>query len=405
MKFNVAKILAVASLVSGVAFSVACGGGTTNSGNSTPDNSNTGNTPTPPAEEWIEYDETQLQTLAEGVTTFDEAKNGQVGMPFGIYGKNSEPKVQDGKVVLSGSQADSLVLSLGNTTKGKYILKFDAEVTGYNALVKIVYDMSIFEEDGSVEWPTASYANVYKDEGIDVSELAKVDGKTHQLTFTLGQQFTNFGIVLFNTNEVEGSIALDNISFEKIDYTKGYTFDFEGMKLDFANWAAQPTLKQAASAHVDTSKIVANAENTVERCGTVLETTDGNTYLKTELRTVDADSTFDNHVTRYCRFNIGWLDAGTYKFSMKVKATGANLLGGITVTTCEAHPTYPDTNLKDPCVHNKTEYTFTEEWTVFEYELTIEEARFLKMGPVNSLTEKAVNCTVYWDDITVTKIA
>ncbi|MBQ4269637.1 MAG: hypothetical protein IJB97_08325 [Clostridia bacterium] len=390
MKFNVAKILAVASLVSGIALSAACGGGDSSSS---------------PKDSAIEYDKTVLQTVSEGVTTFDGVSNGQVGMPFGIYGKNSEPKVQDGKVVLSGAQADSMILSLGNTTKGKYTLKFDAEVTGYNALVKIVYDMNVSEEDGAIEWPTTSYANVYKDEGISVSELAKVNGKTHELVFTLGQQFTNFGIVLFNTNEVEGSIALDNISFTKVDYTTKYTFGFEGTKLDFATWAAQPTLKQSASTHVDTSKIVANADNTEERCGTVLETVDGNTYLKTELRTADGSSTFDESITRYCRFNVGWLDAGTYKFTVRVKATGENLNGGFTVTTCEAHPTYPDTNLKDPCVHNKTEYTFTEDWTVFEYTLTIEDARFIKVGVINGVSQTTANCTVYWDDVTVEKIA
>ena len=388
MRNNVAKFLAVASLVSCAAFAVACNPTTTD---------------TPPAgDTGIPYDKTVLQTMETGVTSFDGVANGQVAMPFGIYGKNSDPTVQNGKVVLSGAQADSLVLSLGNTTRGRWELTFDAEVTGYEALAKIVYDIDV-DADGAIQWLPTSYANLYKDEGVSVSEIAKVSGTTHKITFTFGQAFTNFGFVLFNTQETEGSIKLDNISFKKVDYSQGYTFGFEGTKLDFSTWAAQPTLKQSASTHIDSATIQANADNTVENCGVVIETADGNSYLKINLG-ADGGSTFDAPVTRYSRFNIGWVDAGTYTFKMKIKASGANLNGGITLTTCKAHPTYPDTNL-DGAVHNKVDYVFTEDWAVYECTYTFEEAVFVKMGVLRGVAASTAECTVYIDEITVLKTA
>lgn len=392
MRNNVAKFLAVASLVSCAAFAVAC-------------NPTTDDTP-PAGDTGIPYDKTVLQTMETGVTSFDGVANGQVAMPFGIYGKNSDPTVQNGKVVLSGAQADSLVLSLGNTTRGRWELTFDAEVTGYEALAKIVYDVDV-DADGAIQWLPTSYANLYKDEGVSVSEIAKVSGTTHKITFTFGQAFTNFGFVLFNTQETEGSIKLDNISFKKVDYTTKYTMDMEGMKLDFVptsgGWAQQPFLKQSASVHLVSASVNTNEEGTLQNCGVVIETEGGNSYLKATMGADTNVTTFENPITRYFRVSVAWLEAGTYTITMKVKATGTNVNGGLILTTCNAHAEYPDTNL-DGAVHDKRDVEFTADWTEYTYEITLETAKYIQLG-IQRGTGNPLDATVCLDDITVLKTA
>jgi hypothetical protein len=97
--------------------------------------------------------------------------------------------------------------------------------------------------------------------------------------------------------------------------------------------------------------------------------------------------------------NLGWFEAGTYTFTFDAKASGANLNGGIILTTCADHGTSPDTAL-DGAKHNKVDKTFTEDWATYSYTITLTEATYVKFG-INRGATATLDAVVYMDNFCV----
>ena len=322
------------------------------------------------------FDPDGLNTLPEGTVSFNGVADGTNAAEYGIYAKNGIVTVENGAASLNVSRIEQLVVSLGNVSKGIYKLKFDATLTGgYPAILQIVDGMTV-DTEGMVEW--ASCTTLYNEAGKKLDEFVSANGTTYELTFSFDKDYQNLGIVLINNNaDLTCGITLDNISFTALDYTEKQVIqNFDSGLLASDSWSKKPGLKNAASAHVDYS-------------GTFDGMIENGVYKVT----INADM-------KYSRVNLGWFEAGTYTFTFDAKASGANLNGAWTLTTCSDHPTSPDTAM-DGANHNKNLATFTEDWTTYSYTITLTEGAFIKMGVIRGIDTSTLDAVVYMDNFTV----
>ena len=329
----------------------------------------------------IQRVEKVLVKTASTPITFDGAANGANAADYGVYTKVGTATVQDGKAVVTTDKVEQVVLALGDVTKGVYTLKFDAVTTGeYPAILQIVEDFKVYDTN-EIAW--GSLTTLYNASGKKLSDFAKPLGNTYEVKLSFDKDYKSVGLILINNENKSCGITLDNLSFAALDYTTAQTLaDFENGLLASSLWSTKPGLINAANAHVDYQKTAG-----------VLETADNNTYYKV---TINANNT-------YSRMNLGWLSAGTYTFTFRAKASGANVNGGILFTPCSDDPTAPNTSLVNDG-SKKQDVTFTGEWATYTYTVTLTKTTYIKLG-VNRGAANTGDYTVCVDDFTVQKTA
>ena len=316
-----------------------------------------------------------LNTLGAETATFEE--EGKAAWEYGVYAANSMVAIENGEAVLNVTGVEQLVLSLGDVTKGNYNLTFDATMIGnYAAILQVVTGLTVNSETGHASWDALE--TLYNAEGKTLSAFATPRGNTYELTFSFDADYTSVGLVLINNQpDVACGIAIDNISFKALDYAEAQTVQsFNGSLLTANAWASVPTMINVANTYVDYQN--ANAFD-----GKLV---DG--YYQV---TVNSSNT-------YSRVDLGWFAAGTYTFTMTVKASGSNLNGSIVLTPCEVNEDGGFSNLGS---QTQTQ-SFTEEWTTYSFTITLTQDTFVKLG-VN--WGKTMNATVCIDNITAQKTA
>ena len=317
----------------------------------------------------------ELTTIGKTEATFDAAE--KAAWQYGVYAKGTVVDIIDGAATLNVTGTEQLVLSLGNVTKGNYKLKFDVELTGgYPAILQMVTGLSVDSATGLASWEALT--TLYNAAGKTLDTFATPNGTTYELMLRFDNDYTNVGLILINNQaDLTCGITLDNISFKEMTYSVKQTLQsFDSSLIGKAGWSAKPGLINVANAHADYS----GTFNGVIEDGAYKATINGN--------------------MTYSRVNLGWFEAGTYTFTFDAKASGANLNGAWTLTTCSDHPTSPDTAL-DGAVHNRTATTFTEEWTTYSKTITLTDGAFIKMGVIRGDGTSTLDATVYMDNFTV----
>ena len=323
---------------------------------------------------WEEPTVYELNTIGANVATFDE--EGKEAWEYGVYAKGKVVDIMDGKATLNVTGVEQLVLSLGNVTKGMYKLRFDADITdGYAAILQVVIGLSINSETGYASW--SELTTLYNAAGKSLDKFATPNGNTYELTLRFDADYENVGLILINNiaNQVCG-ITLDNISFVALDYSEKQVIqDFDnGLLVCGSNWNVLPGMINVANAHVDSN-------NAGTFTGKIV---DGSYQYSTG--------------TTYSRVNLGWFEAGDYTFSFDVKVTGAtNYVGNIRLFVCSL----ADTGylVEDATYKQDTAKTFTEEWKTYTVSLSLEEARFVKLG----VTRKTIDGVIWMDNFCVQK--
>ena len=333
-----------------------------------------------------------LNTLSQKVQTFENAVSPFMSVhSYGVYTRyNTKPTLHNGKLSMSVKSNEGLVFYLGDVTKGQYKLALDFETTGgYPAVVQIA-TMTIDETTGKITY--ADVQTLYNAAGVNFADMARKTGETsYELPLRFDNAYSNLCVILYDNvqNEDERSVSVDNVSFAALDYTTAQTLaDFENGLLNFCSsagaWSEKAGLLNAANAHFDYRTTKGQ-----------LVTEDNNTYYQVAI----------NSTNSYARLSLGWFNAGTYTFSFRAKASGSNLNGGTTLSECYEHPTSPLTSLTDSkIIHNKTDFTFTNEWTEYSVTVTLTEAKYIKFG-FNHGSAKNGNYTVCVDDFAVIKTA
>ena len=326
-----------------------------------------------------------VKTTATPIT-FDGAENGASAADYGVYMKPGKATVQDGKANIAANKVEQVVLALGDVNRGIYKLKFDATITGdFPAIFQIVEEFIVYDTK-EISW--GALTTLYNAAGKKLTDFVKPVGNTYEITLSFNNDYKSVGFILINNETKECGMTLDNISFTKVDFTTKQTLqNFENGLLNTCAsagaWSEKPSLVNAANAHFD-YKATKGA----------LVTEDNNTYYQVAI----------NSSNTYSRLNIGWFEAGTYTFSFRVKASGENLNAGLTLSQCVDHETSPLKAFANPPAHTKVDKTFTGEWTEYTMQITLTEAKFIKLGFNNGSAAKA-NCTVCFDDIAVIKTA
>lgn len=226
---------------------------------------------------------------------------------YGIYTKDSGMSLsvnvgEDKKTTsLKATGVGSIDFYLGELPQGSYLLKMKAEISeAFTADLK--YTRAVTLNAGGAYASSLAYAGVTVkfDLGYSFSKAAvNEDGTYEFLLTTIGTDPAC--MVHIDNTEANGSMTLDDVSFAKVDYTKGYTFDFADEITTRPNNGNDNLGSGTGSAllNVIAPKVAWNSSTLTPQ----KITEDGKNYLSI---------TNTQGYSTWARVWIGTLDAGTY---------------------------------------------------------------------------------------------
>lgn len=310
---------------------------------------------------------------------------------YGIYTKaNMTLSVDKSAETLTGTSSDYGLITfyLGDVEPGNYKLKLNAEMTNGFPAVLGGATLSV-AEDGSVAYNDHIYFN-YKGKNVSAASVQTLsqyypdsDGN-YELTFTVSKKMTNFGLYIANNVEKVSSITLKDISFEKdaIDYTKGYTFDFEkGVSFNAPSMTGIGNINFLG--YLATNNLLRNNEST-----NAIEIVDNVTIGDQQSKALAVNNNLG--WKSYFALNLGYLKAGTYSISVDLKATSNGFSRG--TFSYRFNDTDTDFSIK---YSGEGTYTFT-------FTIATDGEVFFKYTEPNTNVNASVN---YLDNLTITKTA
>jgi hypothetical protein len=317
--------------------------------------------------------------------TFDDMVSPFIPLSnYGIYTSgNMTTKLsyaEDKDLTLHSSAYGTFAMYLGAVSKGQYKLTVDANTTdGFPSI--IAGATMTMAADGSISQADHIYYD-YNDHTVNsIQTLAsnKV-GDTYELIFNFTYDLSDFCLYIANNVDKASSLTIDNISFEKIDFTTKQTLvNFEnGVVASGYNWQIKPTTQQALLAHADCQNN--SSVGTIENGAYKVALSTGMTYS---------------------RINLGWFDKGTYTFTIDVKVTNTTNFNGQLRPWAGITNTSDTSKLASSTEASAVATTFSGEWATYSVTVTLNAARYIKLGVVNG----SMNGTVWMDNITVQKTA
>ena len=349
---------------------------------------------------------TEIPTVEKKLNVFTSANFDDMVSPFiplsnyGIYTKSNMTttvNMIEENMTLDTSAYGFMAMYLGDLTPGQYKLKIDA--TTENKFPAIMGGAKMtMSEDGTISYKDHVYFNYIGKNLLSGERVQKLtdyypdsDGK-YELIFTVTANIPNFALYIANNVNAASSLTVDNISFEKdaIDYTKGYTLDFEnGKSLNFTTLAGVTIGETSTDAKIDMFGFVAT--NNLLRAN---ETT--NAIKIDENVTINGQTSkalaVNNNLgwKSYFAINLGYLKAGTYKIEVDLSATSNGYKRGTFAYRLNGIDNDFSTKYTEA---GRYEFTFT---------IATDGEVFFKYTEPNSNVNASVN---YVDNLTITKTA
>ena len=215
---------------------------------------------------------------------------------------------------------------MGNVTKGSYILKMDASFSeGHPAVMVAAAGMTFDANNNVTSYGTDIYFNYKADVEPKTTtsfvSMASNNNGTRELLISIDKDYTNFAIgIANNKDDATYTMTIDNVSMEKVDYTKGYTVDFEGFGITNSS-------SSKGSNEVKGGTVFVNAGN----------------YLYTNFIPTLVSNGTGTALQAKCTgwggnfcVNLGYLEAGTYTITVDIAGAKASR-GGFRVWSAMAN--------------------------------------------------------------------
>ena len=206
----------------------------------------------------------------------------------------------------------------------------------------------------------------------------------YELVFTVNANMPSFALYLANNVNAASSMTIDNISFERyeIDYTQGYTYDFEeGNSFNFAKITGVGSIN--LHGFVATNNLLRANETT-------------NSIRIVEDVTINGQTSkalaVNNNLgwSSFFAIQLGYLKAGTYTVDVDLSATADGYSRGTFSYV-----------LNGTTTNFTTKYTTAGRYT-FTFTIANDGEVFFKYTDPNTNVKASVN---YVDNLTVTKTA
>ena len=228
------------------------------------------------------------------------------------YGENDS-------MTLTSSAYGAIYFYMGNVTKGSYILKIDAEFSDGHPSVMVAASGMTFNADTTVaSYGTDIYFNYTADvaptKTTSFASIASNNNGSRELLITISQDYTNFAIgIANNLSDKAYTMTIDNISMEKVDYTKGYTVDFE----NGFNTVATKVYKGSSEVNAGTSRVNAGNYIYANFAPTVVDASIAGGETSKALQTTC------NGWGGNFGVNLGYCEAGTYTITVDIAGSAA----------------------------------------------------------------------------------
>ena len=340
----------------------------------------------------------EIPTVTKKLNVFTSANFDDMVSPFiplenyGIYTLNNmTPTVnmsENNSLTVNSSAYGLVAMYLGDLTPGQYKLKLNATMAdGFPAVLGGA--TMTMAEDGTVSVASHIYfdyvgKNLSAERVNTLAEYYPNSDGSYELIFTVNASMTNFCLYFANNVEAASSMTLDAISFEKmtIDYTKGYTFDFEdGVSFNFANTTGAGAIDFLG--FVGVSALLRTNETT-----NAIEIQDNVTINGQTSRALAVNINLGWKT--YFAIDLGYLESGTYTIEVDLMATSDGYSRGVFAYV--ANGTATDFT---------TAYTGEGRYT-FTFTLTEAAEVFFRYREPNTNVNKS---TAYMDNLTITKTA
>lgn len=182
----------------------------------------------------ISVDNISLKKVNAQLNTFSTLNLGNVNTATdiqrqGIYSRGGVEAsiVNDGVKGLkfTAAQYGFIVFNVGTLQPGNY--KWTIKATMENGFPAVVSAVNVTMQDFVVTIPADK--DIYFDyRGVNtLTEFAKANNDTYEIVFSVTKTVENIGLALASNIAETSSITIYQSSFEAIDYTNGYTLDFE----------------------------------------------------------------------------------------------------------------------------------------------------------------------------------
>ena len=354
----------------------------------------------------------ELPTVEKKLNVFTSANFDDMPSPYiplsnyGIYTRsNMTPTVnmaENNSLTVNSSAYGATVFYVGDLTPGQYKLKFNATL-GNNFPAILGGATMTMASNGSISYANDVYFNyVGKNlaSGERVQKLADYypnSNGEYELLFTVTDNIPNFALYLANNVNQASSMTLDNVSFERdaIDYTKGYTLDFENGKS--FNWVYNKDLV-GLNYSIDNTKYDAKIDMlgfvTTNNLLRANETTNAIEVVdNVEINGQTSKALAVNNNLGWSSFfaiSVGYLTAGTYTIEVDLSATSNGYSRG--TFSYMLNGTKTDFS---------TKYTTAGRYT-FTFTIATAGEVFFRYTDPNTNVNKSVN---YVDNLTITKTA
>ena len=340
----------------------------------------------------------EIPTAQKKLNVFTSANFDDLVSPFiplsnyGIYthsNMTATVSMTDENLTLNSSAYGFMAMYVGDLTPGQYKLTLDATIENDFPAIMGGATMTM-AADGTISYKDHIYFNyVGKNlaSGERVQKLTdyypNANGK-YELVFTVNAKMPSFALYFANNVDAASSMILDNVTFEKyeIDYTKGYTLDFEkGQSFNFANMTGAGAIDLLG--FVGTNNLLRANETT-------------NAIRIVEDVTINGQTSkalaVNNNLgwSSYFAIHLGYLKAGTYTIEVDLSATSNGYSRGTFSYMLNGTKT-----------DFATKYTAAGRYT-FTFTIATDGEVFFRYTEPGTNVSASVN---YVDNLTITKTA
>ena len=340
----------------------------------------------------------EISTVEKKLNVFTSANFDDLVSPFiplsnyGIYTHSNMTatiNMTDENLTLNSSDYGFMAMYLGDLTPGQYKLTLDATSANNFPAIMGCATMTM-AADGAISYKDHIYFNyVGKNlaSGERVQKLTdyypNANGK-YELVFTVNAKMSSVALYFANNVAAASSMILDNVTFEKyeIDYTKGYTLDFEkGQSFNFANMTGVGAIDLLG--FVGTNNLLRANETT-------------NSIRIVEDVTINGQTSkalaVNNNLgwSSYFAIHLGYLKAGEYTIEVDLSATSNGYSRGTFSYMLNGTKT-----------DFATKYTAAGRYT-FTFTIATDGEVFFRYTEPGTNVSASVN---YVDNLTITKTA